>query len=70
MPTYIVNKQVQTNGDHEVHNTTTGCIYMPSIANQLDLGYHDNCHGAVTKAKLTYSQSNGCFYCCPACHTA
>lgn len=70
MPTYIVNKQVQTNGDHEVHNTTTGCIYMPNIANQTDLGYHDNCHGAVAKAKQTYAQSNGCYYCCPACHTS
>lgn len=70
MPYFIVNKQVQSNGDHEVHNTTTGCSYMPSAANQLSLGIHDNCHGAVARAKQTYPQSNGCFYCCPACHTS
>lgn len=70
MPYFIVNRQVQTNGDHEVHNSTTGCSYMPNAANQLDLGYHDNCHGAVAKAKQTYAQSNGCYHCCPACHTS
>ena len=70
MPSYIVNTQQQANGDHEVHNTTTGCPYMPNIANQLSLGVHHTCHGAVAKAKQTYWQSNGCFYCCPACHTS
>lgn len=70
MPNYIVNKQVQTNGDHEVHNKTNGCSYMPSPGNQLDLGYHSDCSGAVREAKKTYSQSNGCYYCCNACHTS
>jgi hypothetical protein len=42
---------------------------MPNAANQLDLGYHASCYGAVQKAKDTYWQSNGCYYCCPDCNT-
>lgn len=70
MPYFIVNKNAQPNsGDHEVHNKTTGCDYMPFPENQKDLGYHTSCHGAVTEAKKTYPDSNGCFYCCNECHT-
>lgn len=69
MPNFIVNKNSQSNGDHEVHNTTSGCDYMPAKANQKDLGWHLSCDGAVIEAKKTYSQSNGCAYCCPVCHT-
>ena len=70
MPHFIVNRNAQPNsGDHEVHNKTAGCNYMPDPTNQKDLGYHDSCHGAVTEAKKTYSDSNGCYYCCNACHT-
>ncbi|MBD58801.1 MAG: hypothetical protein CL808_01580 [Citromicrobium sp.] len=70
MPNFIVNTTAQSNGDHEVHNTTAGCSYMPSTSNQKNLGTHSDCHGAVTEAKKTYSQSNGCYYCCNACHTS
>jgi hypothetical protein len=70
MPNYLVNKNAQSNGDHEVHNTTTGCTFMPNVANQKNLGYHADCHGAVREAKRTYPQSNGCYWCCYACHTS
>lgn len=69
MPQFIVNTVAQSNGDHEVHNKTAGCTYMPAAANQKDLGSHDTCRGAVSEAKNTYAQSNGCYYCCNACHT-
>ncbi len=69
MPYYIVNRNAQSNGDHEVHNRTSGCSYMPDASNRKDLGYHDDCSGAVSKAKQTYPRSNGCYYCCNACHT-
>lgn len=69
MPQFIVNTQVQSNGDHEVHNKTSGCTFMPATGNQKDLGYHSSCHSAVTEAKKTYRQSNGCYYCCTECHT-
>jgi hypothetical protein len=68
MPNYHVNKNAQSNGDHEVHES--GCAHSPDVANRLQLGVHATCHGAVQEAKKTYSKSNGCYYCCNACHTS
>ena len=70
MPTYCVNKNAQSNGDHEVHDLTIGaCNRLPDYGNRLDLGYHPNCQSAVRQSKITYWKSNGCWYCCPACNT-
>lgn len=54
MPHYIVNKNAQFNsGDHEVHLTPrsscTGPRY-PLPENQVSLGSHPTCHGAVREA--------------------
>ena len=68
MEHYYVNKRAQANGDHEVHKD--GCSFMPDALNRLYLGLFSNCHGAVAKAKQTYPQSNGCYYCSKACHTS
>jgi len=71
MQRFILNQNAQPNGDREVHNASTGCSYMPLLQNQIDLGYHASCHGAVAKAKTHSSgRINGCFYCCRACHTS
>lgn len=72
MPQYIINKNQQSNGDHEVHDKTNGCSYMPETANQIDLGYHATCDGAVSDAKRRWPQEriNGCYYCCNPCHTS
>ncbi|AWG24235.1 hypothetical protein [Flavobacterium kingsejongi] len=67
MKNYYVNTKAQSNGDHEVH--TEDCSYLPSTANQKSLGKFSNCKDAVTEAKKTYTQSNGCKTCCPDCHT-
>jgi len=69
MPYFYVNTNAQKNGDHEVHEKDSGCGHEPDAANRMDLGWHSDCEGAVTEAKKTYSQSNGCYYCCEACHT-
>jgi hypothetical protein len=72
MSKFIINKNRQPNGDYEVHDATTGCQYMPAPENQIDLGYHPSCHGAVAEAKRRWPSEgriNGCFFCCPACHT-
>lgn len=71
MPRFIINKNSQSNSDHEVHNATTGCTFMPNIENQIDLGYHPSCHGAVADAKRRWPNNriNGCYYCCNDCHT-
>lgn len=69
MAKYCVNKNAQSNGDHEVHNIDARCRFLPDIANRLALGSHLTCTTAVAKAKQTYRQSNGCYYCARACHT-
>jgi len=72
MPHYIINRNQQSNGDYEVHDKQAGCKYMPNTENEIDLGWHSSCHGAVAfaKQKLPYKKINGCFYCCNACHTS
>lgn len=72
MHRYVINQNQQPSGDYEVHDSTAGCDHMPSPDNQIDLGYHASCHGAVEKARLQWpgKRINGCYYCCPACHTS
>ena len=67
MAAYYVNKNAQSNGDHEVH--TTGCSFMPDVANRLYLGDFASCGPAVTEAKKRYRQSNGCYFCARPCNT-
>lgn len=67
MARYYVNKNAQSNGDHEVHKS--GCSWMPEPQNRVSLGEHASCSTAVTEAKRHYPKSNGCFYCSRPCHT-
>lgn len=72
MPKFIINKNKQDNGDHEVHNATTGCSHMPDSKNQVDLGNHTSSREAVayTKRELPKNRINGCIYCCKDSHTS
>lgn len=67
MAKYYVNKNAQSNGDHEVHKL--GCAWMPAVENRIYLGEFSSCSGAVREAKRYYNQVNGCYHCSPACHT-
>ena len=67
MARYYVNKNEQSNGDHEVHEDI--CRWMPEPANRLFVGDHTSCVPAVAAAKKYYPQSNGCAHCSPPCHT-
>jgi hypothetical protein len=67
MPYYCVNKNAQSNGDHEVHDSWANSC-LPATWNQQDLGYHSSCSEAVTAARSYYSQVDGCAYCVPTCH--
>ena len=71
MARYVLNSNAQSNGDHEVHNKTAGCRYLPHISNQIDLGSHPNCQSAVAEAKRRYPRAriNGCYWCARPCHT-
>lgn len=65
---YYVNKNAQSNGDHEVH--TTGCSDMPKEENRIFLGSFETCSEAVIAAQKHYTKVNGCFYCSRPCHTS
>lgn len=69
MARYVVNRNAQSNGDHEVHNVDKDCSFLPDRHNRIDLGNHQNCSTAVAAARRYYAQVNGCFYCASACHT-
>lgn len=49
MPTYSVNKNAQSNGDHEAHKS--GYSNMPSSENRNYLDEFTNCHDVVREAK-------------------
>ncbi|MFT5777743.1 MAG: hypothetical protein ACI837_000691 [Crocinitomicaceae bacterium] len=64
---FYVNKNVQANGDHEVHQAT--CLFLPNEVNRINLGEFFNCATAVEAAKEHYPKSsNGCFFCAILCH--
>ena len=66
MTKYYVNKQAQSNGDHEVHDD--GCLRLPTALNLFYLGEFQACATAVAEAKKHYTKSNGCYYCSRVCH--
>ena len=68
MAKYYLNKQAQSNGDHEVHKL--GCSYLPNPENRIYLGEFPSCHGAVREAKKHYAKADGCYWCSPDCHTS
>ena len=67
MPYFYVNKNAQDDGYHEVHERN--CTQGADPKNQEDLGWHLDCHGAVRKARESYTLVDGCAYCCEGCHT-
>lgn len=74
MSQYIVNKNAQSNGDHEVHKSPRSECTSPRYplpSNQVDLGWFSNCAEAVEKAKgIGYKAADGCYYCSYECHTS
>lgn len=65
---FYVNKNAQSNGDHEVHQST--CSWLPDAENRLYLGDFSTSQEAVRVAKKYYDRVNGCYYCCPETHTS
>lgn len=66
--TYYVNKDNTTNpkNNHEVH--TSDCKYLPSSENRVYLGRFNSCRSAVSEAKQSFTNVDGCAVCCPNCH--
>lgn len=67
MPNFYVNKNAQFDGFHEVHESE--CTQGANPEDQVDLGWHLNCHDAVLKAREIFDKVDGCAYCCEGCNT-
>lgn len=64
---YIINKNKDSKGYNEVHQTT--CSHLPETKNQIQLGWFPNATSAVSYAKKNgYPNADGCYYCCTAAH--
>lgn len=71
MPHFIVNKSAQPDSDdNEVHDVASTYDCLPAVENQVDLGVHASCSGAVNAAKVLYPNADGCRWCASACHTS
>jgi len=66
MDYYYVNKNAQSTGEHEVHQST--CNYLPDSNNRIGLGYFSSCVEALREARKYYNNVDGCYYCCKTCH--
>ena len=77
MPEYILNANMQDSSsgkNYELHEETSGkCNRLPNPENRLRVGNYVNCHQAMDSAKQKYlamaRNIDGCYYCCPACHS-
>lgn len=65
---YYVNKNTQSNWDHEVHSSS--CSWLPDVNNRIYLWDFNWCKDAIIEAKKHYIKSNGCYYCSLSCHTS
>ena len=68
MKKYYVNKNAQSNGDHEVHDQY--CSNLPSSDHRKYLGEFSSCKEAVKEAKKTYPSADGCKICSKECHNS
>lgn len=66
MAKYYVNKQPESTGKHEVHQS--GCPHLPSIGQLVYLGEFDSCSEAVMEAEKYFIHVEGCEFCCSGCH--
>ncbi len=64
---YIVNKNPQSDGYHEVHKTD--CLHRPTESNSIGLGEHISCISAISSARVYFAKVDGCYYCAKKCHT-
>jgi hypothetical protein len=67
MELYYLNRNQQSGGEREVHIST--CSFLPEPKNRISLGYFSHCREAMKEAKKHYDDVDGCFFCCPECHT-
>jgi len=68
---YYLNKNAQSNGDHEIHKESCYYYYMYKGGYNFELiGAFSNEYEAMRYAryKYPYLRIDGCAYCCPNIH--
>lgn len=65
---YLINRNAQVNGDHEVHKES--CSRLPILVNRHYIGEFSTCMEALVVAKRLNPKADGCAKCSPACHTS
>ncbi len=68
METYILNRNPQSTGEHEVHKMNCENPHLPKPENRIDLGWHPNCKSAIVEARKHFIKVNGCAECCSECN--
>lgn len=67
MPYYIINRNSDEKGLHEVH--TISCTHEPKPTNIANLGFFANGINAVAYAKsIGWTTADGCKFCAPEAH--
>jgi hypothetical protein len=65
MRKYCLDKNTNDDGNHNVH--TDSCGFLPSLDNQINLGFHDTSEKAIDNAKKLYPEVadkiQGCQFC-------
>ena len=64
MPEFCVSRNPQPTGEHEVH--AENCPAWPT--DNVSLGWHRDCHGAVREARIYFPNVDGCAICSMQCH--
>ena len=63
MPEFCVSRNPQPTGEHEVH--AENCPAWPT--DNVSLGWHRDCHGAVREARIYFPNVDGCAICSMQC---
>ena len=67
---YYVNKNAQSNWDHEVHKNGCSRLNLVAVENKQYLWDFNSCWPAKQEAKRYYKTADWCKHCCPNCHTS
>ncbi|MBQ9014247.1 MAG: hypothetical protein IJ094_11985 [Bacilli bacterium] len=71
MARYFINKNAQSNGDHEIHKSSCIHYYLFKTGNNFEeLGVFLSDAEAIVYAKNKYPYwiIDGCYHCCPSIH--
>jgi hypothetical protein len=70
MPFYILDYEVNSEGERHIHVDSNECYRLPPKSNQLAIGFYENCKEALDKADQLYNNVNACFNCCKECYSS